>query len=50
MADAQTETQVKQLYGIYAFARKDFVHPPLVGLSRCLKAQKYDTAILIEYE
>ena len=44
------EKKIRQIYGIYAFVRKDFVHPPLVGISRTLKATKYDTSILIEYE
>lgn len=42
--------KVKQIYGIYAFVRKDFVHPPMPDISRTLKATKYDASILIEYE
>jgi len=41
---------VKQIYGIYAFDSKDFARPPLVGISRTLKATKHDASILIEYE
>lgn len=36
-------------YGIYAFVREDFVHPPLPDISRTLKATKYDTSVLFEY-
>jgi hypothetical protein len=32
-------------YGIYAFVREDFVHPPLPDISRTLKATKYDTLL-----
>ena len=42
--------KIRQIYGIYAFVRKDFVHPPMPDISRTLKATKYDTSILIEYE
>ena len=36
-------------YGIYAFVREDFVHPPLPDISRTLKAAKYDASVLFEY-
>lgn len=42
--------KVRKYYGIYAFVRKDFVHPPPPDISRTLKATKYDASILIEYE
>ena len=42
--------KIRQIYGIYAFVRTDFARPPLVGISRTLKATKYDTSILIEYD
>ena len=41
---------IRQVYGVYAFVRPDFFHPPLPDVSRTLKATKYDTAILIELE
>lgn len=44
------EKKIRQIYGIYAFDRKDFARPPMPGISRTLKATKYDTSILIEYE
>ena len=44
------DEKIRQIYGIYAFVRKDFVHPPMPDISRTLKATKYDTSILIEYD
>ena len=40
----------RRYYGIYAFVRADFVHPPLPDISRSLKATKFDVSVLIEYE
>jgi len=45
-----TKKKIRQIYGIYAFDSKDFARPPLVGISRTLKATKHDASILIEYE
>ena len=39
----------KQYFGVYAFVRKDFMHPPLPNISRTLKATKYDASVLIKY-
>ena len=44
------EKKIRQIYGIYAFDRKDFARPPMPDISRTLKATKYDTSILIEYD
>lgn len=40
----------RRYYGIYAFVRADFVHPPLPDISRSLKAAKFDVSVLIEYD
>jgi len=40
----------RRYYGIYAFVRADFVHPPLPDISRSLKATKFDVSVLIEYD
>lgn len=44
------EQKVKQVYGVYAFVRKDFMRPPMPDIARTLKATKYDSAALIEYQ
>ena len=44
------DEKIRQIYGIYAFDRTDFARPPMPDISRTLKATKYDTSILIEYE
>lgn len=46
----KNKPKIKQIYGVYAFVRKDWMRPPLPDISRTLKATKYDTSILIEYE
>ena len=45
----EKKEKVTEIYGVYAFVREDFQHPPLKDISRTIKASKHDASILLKY-